>query len=69
MKQISLVLKTSTGSIGYEIDAETRKYAVRTFDADGKQLTEDESGEITNPQQMSKRLYLIVQAALAERQT
>ena len=68
MKQISLVLKTQSGSICYDIDAEARQYVVRTLDGDGKPTGEDEVVAITDPQILSKRLYLIVQAALAEKQ-
>lgn len=69
MKQISLVLKTESGSIRYDIDAEARSYVLSTADADGKQTSRDEPVEIVDPQQLSKRLYLIVQAALVEQRT
>lgn len=66
MKQISLILKTDLGSIEYNIDADARKYAVNTFDADGKPTSENGAVEIVDPQELSKRLYQIVHAALLE---
>lgn len=66
MKILSFVFKTDKSSIDYQIDAEARSYIVRTFGADGKMVSETEAEHIADPQKLSKKLYLLVQAALVE---
>lgn len=65
MRQIRLILDTDNTSIGYLIDAEKQTYSCGGFDL-GKLARVDESGEISDPTMLAKRLYLIINAALME---
>lgn len=67
MRKIRLILDTPNNSIGYNIDLEKMWYESGVFGAEGSLEDLEESGEITDPAMLAKRLYLVIHAALSER--